>query len=731
MDISDLPTGDSPPALALPHFPTRQQAFVWRNWERIPVERLAAVLSTDEEAVLSMAAGMGLAVPPRVVGEWLTRGYVTLIKANWHLLPYEQLLQLLDWTPELMAYMLKEEDFLFYKLGKLKPNVEPLRYQPLTPDQVRRTQWLRQVVETHFPARNDDRGETPFAFLARFGKTVPASAIAASPKGSDFELRMLYAYAAPYGDTLLEEPTEAYPEGLLSEYRAIGVNGIWLQGILYTLVPVPGAEAFSREHEKRIENLRRLTEIAAQYDIGVYLYLNEPRSMPAAFFEAHPDWRGVSAPHQDVSACCTSSPGVLEQLHDSTATLFREVPKLAGLFTITMSENLTNCISRVSETGPCPTCSARNPAEIIAEVNNTIEEGAHSANPAARVIAWAWGWGHEWSHEVIDRLNPGVELMAKAEEALPIDVGGVKSRVVDYTISQVGPSEYSKELWAYAKRRGLKTIAKMQLNNTWECSAVPFLPVLNLVDENLRGVREAGVDGLMLGWTLGGCPSPTLELTAKPIDQIARERYGEAAAPGVLQAWERFSEGFREFPFSVGVVYSAPCNTGCMNLLYPEKTGFAASMVGIAYDDVAGWSDIYPEEVFEEQFRKLTEIWKEGLRLLEQVRDGTDLTPSFEELSNVAEAAYCHLRSVYLQVRFVRRRNEIGFTGDDTFREILTEEIDLAKQLHDITGRDSRIGFEASNHYYYGPNDLLEKVVNCESLLNQSSPGSVATWSNS
>ena len=57
----------------------------------------------------------------------------------------------------------------------------------------------------------------------------------------------------------------------------------------------------------------------------------------------------------------------MEQLHDSTATLFREVPKLAGLFTITMSENLTNCISRVSETGPCPTCSARNPAEIIAE----------------------------------------------------------------------------------------------------------------------------------------------------------------------------------------------------------------------------------------------------------------------------------------------------------------------------------------------------------------------------
>jgi UDP-glucose 4-epimerase len=31
--------------------------------------------------------------------------------------------------------------------------------------------------------------------------------------------------------------------------------------------------------------------------------------------------------------------------------------------------------------------------------------------------------------------------------------------------------------------------------------------------------------------------------------------------------------------------------------------------------------------------------------------------------------------------------------------------------------RDSRLGFEASNHYYYVPIDLLEKVLNCQYLL--------------
>ena len=45
---------------------------------------------------------------------------------------------------------------------------------------------------------------------------------------------------------------------------------------------------------------------------------------------------------------------------------------------------------------------------------------------------------------------------------------------------------------------------------------------------------------------------------------------------------------------------------------------------------------------------------------------------------------------------------------------ILDSEINLAKELFAITRRDSRIGFEASNQYYYVPQDLMEKVINCE-----------------
>lgn len=89
----------------------------------------------------------------------------------------------------------------------------------------------------------------------------------------------------------------------------------------------------------------------------------------------------------------------------------------------------------------------------------------------------------------------------------------------------------------------------------------------------------------------------------------------------------------------------------------------------------------------------------------------------FEELQNVAEASYCHLRSTFLQIRFVRARNH-GF-DKPVMAECAREELKLAMDLYQIVRRDSRIGFEASNHYYYSLNDLREKVISCNRILEE------------
>jgi hypothetical protein len=60
-------------------------------------------------------------VPPKMKG----RGYITLIRRNWHLSPYDQLLELVEMTPERLAFALREDDFLWIKLGGLKPKCEP------------------------------------------------------------------------------------------------------------------------------------------------------------------------------------------------------------------------------------------------------------------------------------------------------------------------------------------------------------------------------------------------------------------------------------------------------------------------------------------------------------------------------------------------------------------------------------------------------------------------------
>ena len=64
----------------------------------VPVERLALVLGARARDVAALARAMGLRNQPRITADQLRRSYITIIKRNWHLVPYEQLLALLGWN---------------------------------------------------------------------------------------------------------------------------------------------------------------------------------------------------------------------------------------------------------------------------------------------------------------------------------------------------------------------------------------------------------------------------------------------------------------------------------------------------------------------------------------------------------------------------------------------------------------------------------------------------------
>ena len=169
-----------------------------------------------------------------------------------------------------------------------------------------------------------------------------------------------------------------------------------------------------------------MVERAKKYGIGVYLYMNEPRAMPAAFFKNRPEMAGVR--EGEFTALCTSHPAVRQWMGDALAYVFRQVPDLAGVYAITASENLTNCASH-GDWRSCPHCKARSDADIIAEVVAVIEEGVHRGNPKAKVIVSDWGWrGHGDAPDIIARLPKSVWLMSVSEWDLPIERGGIKTQ---------------------------------------------------------------------------------------------------------------------------------------------------------------------------------------------------------------------------------------------------------------------------------------------------------------
>ncbi len=744
VSASDLPQGSAPAALVFPHFPDRLHAFVWRNWQLVPTERLAKVVGARSADVLRIGRSMGLAKPPRITADQQSRSYITVLRRNWHLLPYEQLLELLDWPAEKLAHTLRHDDGVFWKFGSLKPKCDPVKFTPESDAARTRSREIARQLAEEFPSRVGGVDEPLFQFVTNLSTQPRPSRL--RHRESRLCPRYCHSYFAPFGDPLRDGAADPYPEGYLARLAEAGVDGVWLHIVLSRLAPFPWDPGESEHHEERLRNLRALVARARKHEVGVYLYLNEPRTQSLAFFESHPQLKGIAATNPwelNTATLCTSVPEVQSYLVAAVASICRAVPDLAGFFTITASENLTNCWSHGGGS-KCPRCSQRTPAEVIAELNGLYVKGIRAAGSKSHLIVWDWGWaGHGDAPDHIALLPDNVWLQSVSEWGVPIERGGVKTVIGEYSISAIGPGPRATKHWALARQRGLKTIAKIQAGNTWELSAVPYIPALQNVAQHAANLRAANVDGIMLGWSLGGYPSPNLEVVAElgraeattaeaAMLTVAQRRFGAALAPAIVQAWREFSAAFSEFPFGGGL-YTAPMQFGPANLLWAEPTKYQAGPVAFPYDDLDGWCAPYPPEVFIGQLERIAGGFEQALAKLKHTLDDAHAKLTQEqghalsqELS-VAKAAGIHFRSTANQCRFVLARRRLADAKNAAeaaparvaLEETIKHELALARKLYEIQMRDSRIGFEASNQYYYVPLDLAEKVLNCRDLLTR------------
>ena len=693
----DLPVGEALPALPPDPFPDRMSAYVWRNWGLVGKTRLAETVGATSDDLARIATEMGLPADPAIEPEWATRGYITVIRRNWHLLDYNQLLKLTGMDVARMKSVLVDHDFLFQKLGRMKPLCRPLVYRA---EEIDQTHGARMKIAEILAAEGVDAGapqEPRFAFV----KELTAIRSPQSPIPNPRPLRLMSSYFADFGDPLGDDEIGSYPEGLLVRLAAEGVNAIWL--------PV----ALKHLDARHYANARTLTARAAKRGLGVYVYLNEPRGTGAGM--------------------CTSLPETRRCLVEKTRELFAAVPDLRGALTITASENPTSCASQ-GQRECCPRCKGRSFAEIVSEVNACIAEGMRAANPKAELIVWDWGWdscsGEDWRRlvpAVLAKLpKENVRFLTVSERFIPTNRGGFPAKVNEYSISTPGPGERARTCWEAAKANGLGLMAKVQASASWEFASVPYLPCMDLVAEHAWNLKRAGIDDIMLSWSVGAWPSPNLRLFGlaraddsapdAALDRLAAELYGETHVASARVAWKAFSDGFREYPFWSCVLHRGPHHMGPANLLYPVATGCRTTMTGVPYDDLAGWCDIYPEETWIAQMAKVRDgfsagnrLWAEHLKTLK----GETHARALRE-ARMFGAVELHFKSIVDQAEFVRARR----SGDAAeMRRLAACELKTAKTMLKIVRSDSRIGYECANHYFYTQQDIMEKIVNCRQII--------------
>ena len=736
-----------------PTFTNRLNAFVWRNWFCVEKDRLSETLGISPSELTKAAAEMGLPSDPRIESEWKTKGYVTVLRRNWQLLPYEQILTLLGWSREKLAFHLLEDDYLFQKMGNSKPCCERL---DATAEEIASGRPERRRIAEILREEGVDvssGAEPRFSFVHNLSE-VPMNENRSRPASdcaSPFETRLMFSYFADYADPLMDDSIGSYPEGLLARYAEQGINAVWLHVVLRSLAKDPFFVEFGEGAERRQANLRKLVSRAKKYGIHVFLYMNEPRPMTRGFFEKNDaygacrgtlEWRGMT------NAMCTQAPEVRRWVGSAMEQVFRSVPGLGGIFIINRSENLVTCVSHGDKkdyendkTGHCrpesfcKVCQRLPSSRILADDARLLIEGMHRANPSARAFYWDWGWKNDDAElrkllSLLPKNNVG--FLTMSVRGMSLDVDGVTAKINEYTLSQVGPSAVALPKWAMARQNGLSCIAKVQVSSSWEMAVVPYIPVMDNVAAHAWNLMRDGIDGVMLSWSCGCYPSPNLRVFTdvrktdrgpeNALDRVAVELYGNMAAPMAREAWTVMSKAFSRYPFNNVTLHAGPHHWGPANPLYVTKSGFKATMVGTPYDDLESWRSIFPASVYVSRcqqiadgFDKASKLWKTVIKKCDQrSRKQSELE------YGIIRTVSLHMASCADQSRFVQARDR----GDIAeMKAIAYRELARARELLPLVERDSRLGYECSCHYFYMPQDVREKILNCRFVADSLSAG--------
>ncbi len=569
-----------------------------------------------------------------------------------------------------------------------------------------------------------------------------------------FDIRMMRSPWSEFYGREIEDCLKTHPDSYLKEISREGFNAIWLHCILRDIVSCKAFPEFGARADEQIPALNSLVEKAGRYGLKVFLYLCEPRG----FREEDPFWGkypGCKGHNTRISlsgdlsgrysAFCSSTDRVRDFLYQSSYNLFAGVPGLGGVFMITASEFVTHCYSHFPKLGQdlsdpniagwsknsfhCERCDRRDPSEVVSEIITLVNSGIKDANPRADVIAWNWSWyiiEPDPQKKIVKGLPRDVIIQADFERGGYKNVLGKRLLIDEYSFSYTGPSPRFKKIFNLAKRRGMRSTAKLQVGTTHELVTVPYIPVPYIIAEKLARMKRMGVDGYQGCWIFGGNVSPMSKVagrmsvnpdisSAQAVKEVALEEFGEASAAGyVTRAWRQFSHAWKHYPFSIPFLYYSPINyaTAYPLDLSAESIDAIPSWLPLPRDkkgrlavgdNLETWLTPFSAHFAVDTFKKLLEGWGKGVSILEQGAEKCRPNQRYQKELDMAVHISLIIKSTVNIIDFYRllreyRQKRGSEDVNAQMKHLLKEEAAIVIQDREIIGRNPDFGYHAEAH---------------------------------
>jgi dienelactone hydrolase len=436
----------------------------------------------------------------------------------------------------------------------------------------------------------------------------------------------------PGGDRYTEASRPLiYTDGLLQRISRDGFNAIWMW--LNTEEAAMNSRIFPElddpETPARLARIDDLTRRAKRFGIDVYIYLGTGyhHNVPAWFYQKYPELKGYGwgSPME------TTIPRVRDYQAEIVGNIFRHAPELKGMVVIYDGEGFYHSGINERTRQQCRTCRDMTQEEISLQVLNNLNDAMLKyGGPDKELIAWSYWLNVPWTEEVIAKLPKNVIVQSDFSKSGLVVRDDVRHFTGDYNLTLVGPPDVYVRHHEVARAAGLRFITKTEHAVSQEFIFVPYIPAMEQWMRRIEKIREFDAIGLFANWChygyLASVPAQLLnEMAFDPVpprgevlESIAARAYGRKAAPLLVRAWQHFSDGIRQFPYSDGVArVPGPLQKGPSNpfFLDPNIKHFGRWR---AWQNDLGWTNPWGPDIAAKYLSAVRVEFLKGATLLDE-----------------------------------------------------------------------------------------------------------------